>query len=156
ANEALEYALSRMEEVALENALEALGAVHKELSTFCQELVVALHDLELWSEQGEGEVGPAGPGELLPGGARDLGAAAAGLLDGLGDDFLREFDERFQEEVLTPQGGLWKQLVGRRPGEPAGGTEVRAALRVRARAAILHALADVNAARLFLDAHPER
>jgi hypothetical protein len=158
----LDYCWVRLGELAVENAMEVLALIHNELFQFGQELIAARQLLTSWlqsvkppEERTRGGVDLGASRELFPDKAVSLDEATTAVCNRLGADFLEEFDERFQTEVLLPEGGLWRQMAGALAGAP-GPTMRRiwSELERRAREAVLPVLTEVNAARLFLDQYP--
>src|SRR5205085_845 len=86
---------------------------------------------------------------LLPGQAVDLRSAAEELLGSLAPEFLAEFDVQVETEVLQPKGGIWSFVRGL--GDRA--REIRQELLSRSESALSKALGDMDAARLFVEAH---
>lgn len=156
---ALEYCGLRLEEVVREAALVVLGQAQKDLSQFAENLMFCRRELArlgalLQRAPAEGVPDQSAPllgtQELVPGPTCDLPAAAATLLEGLSAEHSQGFDEQFQAEVLDPAGGLWALVTRSAELIPV----LREELWARARSAMLIALADVDAAGLFLNAHP--
>jgi hypothetical protein len=161
----LEYCWVRLAELALANALEVLAVIQKQLAQFTRELATARQVLGKWVQA----LRPAGKKaavstehepprpsrELLPGKAANLDEAAAVLCGKLGPEVLPELDERFQAEVLSGHGGLWRLLLEPRSEQSNPPAErIWAEMEKRAGALVSSALEDVSAARLFLDLYP--
>jgi hypothetical protein len=73
--------------------------------------------------------------------------AVAAIVDGLGPDFLVQFDCELQRDLLAPQGGLHSAASSCHEQESTLWADLRAA----ARAAVNRALRGVDAAKLLLD-----
>jgi hypothetical protein len=169
-----EYWQLRFDELVLEHALTVVRMLSKAVATFQQDLTLAGPRLTQLAEAFREQVAAAKdaasrPGsaphhiELLPGGAANLLAAATVLLNRLGPDTVRQFDENFQKEVLDPRGGLWARLQGNRQEVPAAaawsaGSEMAALkheLEERARDTLAAVLQDIDAALLYLESRSE-
>jgi serine/threonine protein kinase len=176
----LDYCTLRLNEIALENAVAALNNVYGQLANFAQDLVLCRQNLgQITASLRAPSVTPASPRptapfllELLPGQAANLDAAAMALINSLPADFLNQFDESFQTEVLNHKGGLWSLVAGdsdpmRRAARESPDsvaywdlvarygdavTGLKEALLARSRGVIRRVLQESNAAQLFLDA----
>lgn len=164
----LEYGLLRLRELVLETTREILGFVHGQLTAFTQDIARSLEKLRHFAEgfliePSASPVVPLGetplsltpiPGaapipnvqELLPDNAKTIQRATEGLFKQVGPQVLSEFENTLQTEVLNPLGGLWSIVSGSRELDVV----LRDSLRKRARAAMLQALEETNAAQLYL------
>ncbi|MBV9126128.1 MAG: hypothetical protein JO112_22480, partial [Planctomycetes bacterium] len=154
----LEYGWLRLKEILLENVAEVLRLVSRRLGELVQELSLARQKLEHFAaaftpadHTAEGPAPLPNLTELLPDQCRTLGEAGRLLFQRLEGKLGRELDETFQAEVLGPQGGLWG-LVAKTWDLNEG---LKNDLHRRAQAALLENLKEVDAARLFLEAHPD-
>jgi serine/threonine protein kinase len=180
----LEYARFRLMEISLENALLVLSAVRDQLSRINDHLVQSrsklaeiskLFPIAPLSERPLEEESAPAPHvtELLPGQSPNLAAAAAALLSSLSPELIRQFDEKFQSEVLDQLGGLWGLVC--EEGDPLRPTRqlipslrsfweidsdaenlnavLRRELQNRARRIIAKPLEGHDAASLLLEAH---
>ena len=163
----LEYCRLQLKRRVVENTLSVFRAVAIRLTKFNQELGLIREKLAHFAESFEplplaSRQATDAPTavccrlELLPGQSADRGTpslaqAAHTVFRRLEPRLSLPFDITFQADVLDPRGGLWKAFAKRADEVPG----LRDELHRRARAAILDAIRDIDAAGLFLEAYPE-
>jgi hypothetical protein len=158
----LETCRLRYKELIVEGTLEVLRGVSSQLEKFSQEAMLAREKLDHFSEQihspDASAVTPIDArrdrvsARLLPWRSKTLVEAATAAFKRYEPEMTLPFEDRFKADVLSKHGGLWA-LVSR----TANLAEVlQADLQSRARAAMLEALAPIDAAQLFLEAHANR
>jgi hypothetical protein len=156
------YGMLRLEELTLENAMSVLEVVVGRVSDFAQDSMICRQKLGQFAATFQADFAAtaglppqkfaaANFTEILPGQAKNLGKAAESMLARVGPALLPTFDESFQREVLNPQGGLWRPVSGN--GDLI--QMLKDDLLGRAQVAILEATRDIDAAQLFLEAHPQ-
>jgi hypothetical protein len=158
----VEYALLRLHEVVLVNALNVLGAVQERLDRFLPDLMLYHQKLKQFAAQFRDKSDEEELSTGLEGDGTKTNPLPAGTL--------RDFDVAVQRRLLEPQGGLWSVFAGVRalrrstPRQPESAADPGAAaaaplseealkeeLLTRARAFLREALPGRNAAQSFLD-----
>jgi hypothetical protein len=158
----LEICRIRLKEIIVENTLEVLRAVSPRLAKFSQDIMLAREKLEHFADQFQTPDASAvtpidadrypATTRFLPGKSKTLVEAAAALFKRLEPELTLPFEEEFRSKVLSKHGGLWR-LVSR----VANLSEVlQADLQSRARAAMLDAITETDAAQLFLETRKEQ
>jgi hypothetical protein len=153
----LDYCWLRFHESILESGLHVLGTVSAHLTEFTQELARCRRRLEECAQRFQASLtapiasndqAPAlhNLTEVFPDRIENLAQAAAACFHGLGTERLSRFEQRVQEEVLNPHGGLWGLVEGDR--DPA--EVLQDPLQVRAQSVFLQAVSKLDAAGLFL------
>jgi serine/threonine protein kinase len=151
-----EYWHVRLAEVSLTYVYEIMGVVRRYLSNFAQEVADCQQRLGALGERfktatqtspatSSSKTRPIQVVEVFPGEAEDLITASADTLDKLDPKFIDQVDVGFQRQILLPCGGLWSVLHNNDLL-----SNVRVQLRKRMRAALLEAMKNLDAARLYL------
>ncbi|HLN26837.1 MAG TPA: tubulin-like doman-containing protein, partial [Gemmataceae bacterium] len=119
-NKFVEYWSLRILEACLENALKVLGLVSGSITPFAQDLTLCQQKLghlantfkpaSKVAEEFEHQALFAESTAVFPDAATGLVTAAERVLDHLDSEFITKIDREFQDEVLTPNGGLWEVL----------------------------------------------
>jgi serine/threonine protein kinase len=153
----LDYCELRLLEIVAQSTLTVFGAVEQQLSLFIQDLALGRQQLTAFAERFE--PAPADPQTtdnpsssiscLLPGPLTTVNETAAALHAKLAPNWLDAFTEEVQQEVLATRGGLWAVLLGK----PQLAKAVRDDMLRRARSIFRDALAEQDAAQLFLKVH---
>lgn len=163
----LDYGLLRLRELVLENTHDVLRHIHAQVTSFTQDVARSLQKLRHFADSfaAATQAAPSPPlddllspgqtavpvslpnvKELLPENARTIARAAESLFHRVAPNLTADMEAQLQAEVLTPLGGLWSIVSGPRELEVV----LKPTLRRRARAAMLEALRDTDAAQLLL------
>jgi serine/threonine protein kinase len=155
------YCSIRLGEIAIEHALEIIGAVARPIGEFLQELDLARKKLEFLSQDfqksfvnlaARGSRPAAHVLELLPGKSANIHDAAMIVFGDLNPKFLPGLDHEVQKELLVPRGGLWRLLSG----SEELGKSLRSDLEDCVLQSVRKALRELDAAQLFIHSYPER
>jgi len=119
-NKFVEYWSLRILESCLEKVLKVLGLVSAIITPFAQDLALCQQKLghlantfkpaDKAAEEFEQQALFAEATAVFPDARNGLVAAAESVLDNLDSEFITKIDREFQDEVLTPNGGLWEVL----------------------------------------------
>jgi hypothetical protein len=156
------YCWLRLHESIFENILQVFETVEEQVAAFRQELQTRSEALRHFAAT---LVPPPSPvraaresphallrlTELLPGQCATREDAARAILQRFEGKLGKPFEQAVQTEVLSPQGGLWSLSSGKRELEQT----IKRELQRRARAALLDAIRDLDAAKLLLESRRE-
>jgi len=156
------YCWLRLHESIFENILQVFESVEEHVAAFKLELQTRSEALRHFAATLVPSSTPARAAsdspqallrltELLPGQCVTLEEAARTMLQRFEPKLGKPFEQAVQTEVLTPQGGLWNLSSGKRELEQT----IKRELQRRARAALLDATRDLDAAKLLLESRRE-
>jgi serine/threonine protein kinase len=152
----------RLKEVLLENALNAFRHVNDRLSKFAQQMALVRDRLQhlagrftaLEASRRAGvETGSVPPSVTIvfPQGTDTVLSAAESIHMNHGTQLLASFQDQVHQQLLKVEGGLWNILT--RNADDFAGLYDR--LQTPARREVLSAMSHINAAKLFMERHPE-
>lgn len=148
----LDYCRWRLRAIVFQHLASLLQSVSGTVAGLNEQLAQLRPRLEqlarsLATTVSAGEVGVCQPSSAIAGN-REAKEQSSRLASA---EFLLAFDQRFQQEVLGPQGGL----LGLAAANHDGWKKLRTQLQFYARESVLASLKDVDAARLLVERYPQ-